>query len=51
VYESGITDRAGVERAGSLGANAVLVGSSLSVAGDGVAAVRALTDVVRSARG
>jgi indole-3-glycerol phosphate synthase len=51
VYESGITDRAGVERAGALGANAVLVGSSLSVAGDGVAAVRALAGVVRSARG
>ena len=51
VYESGITDRAGVERAGALGANAVLVGSSLSVAGDGVAAVRALTGVSRSARG
>lgn len=51
VYESGITDRAGVERAGALGANAVLVGSSLSVAGDGVAAVRALTGVSRRARG
>ena len=44
-------DRAGVERAAALGANAVLVGSSLSVAGDGAAAVSALTGVVRSARG
>ena len=51
IYESGITDRAGVERAAALGANAVLVGSSLSVAGDGAAAVSALTGVVRSARG
>lgn len=51
VYESGITDRAGVERAGALGANAVLVGSSLSLAVDAVAAVRTLTGVVRSARG
>ena len=51
VYESGITDRSGVERAGALGANAVLVGSSLSVAADPVAAVRALTDVGRRGRG
>jgi indole-3-glycerol phosphate synthase len=51
VYESGITDRSGVERAGAMGANAVLIGSSLSIAADGVAAVRALTGVTRSARG
>ncbi len=51
VYESGITDRASVERAAALGANAVLVGSSLSVAADGVAAVQALIGVARKSRG
>lgn len=51
VYESGITDRASVERAAVLGANAVLVGSSLSVAADGVAAVQALIGVARKSRG
>lgn len=51
VYESGIRDRAGVERAASLGADAVLVGSSLSVAADGERAVAALAGVPRRSRG
>ena len=50
VYESGITERAGVELAASLGADAVLVGSSLSVAPDGTEAVRALATVPRQGR-
>jgi indole-3-glycerol phosphate synthase len=50
IYESGITDRAGVERAAALGADAVLVGSSLSVAPDGADAVRALATVPRQGR-
>jgi indole-3-glycerol phosphate synthase len=50
VYESGIADVAGVERAAALGADAVLVGSVLSLAPDGVAAVRALAAVPRRAR-
>jgi indole-3-glycerol phosphate synthase len=51
VYESGIGDVTGVERAAALGADAVLVGSSLSVAGDAAAAVRALASVQRVGRG
>jgi indole-3-glycerol phosphate synthase len=51
VYESGITCRSDVERAGAMGASAVLVGSSLSISNDGVAAVHVLTGVVRSSRG
>ncbi len=51
VYESGVTDRAGVERAAALGADAVLVGSSLSAAGDAVTALRALGGVRRHSRG
>jgi indole-3-glycerol phosphate synthase len=51
VYESGISDHTGVMRAAALGADAVLVGSSLSTAPDGAAAVRALTGVTRTARG
>lgn len=51
VYESGITTRADVERAASHGADAVLVGSSLSGAGDGAAAVRALAGVRARRRG
>jgi indole-3-glycerol phosphate synthase len=51
VYESGITSRADVERAAALGADAVLVGSSLSSAGDGGAAAALLTGVPRRARG
>lgn len=50
VYESGITDRGGVERAAALGADAVLVGSALSVASDGNAAVRAIASVPRQGR-
>jgi indole-3-glycerol phosphate synthase len=50
VYESGVRDRAGVERAAGLGADAVLVGSSLSMSLDGGAAVAALTGVPRRPR-
>jgi indole-3-glycerol phosphate synthase len=51
VYESGVRDRSAVGRAGVLGANAVLVGSSLSSSLDGGAAVAKLVGVKRSARG
>ena len=51
VYESGITDVNGVRRAASLGADAVLVGSSLSVSASPEAAVRALVGVRRVSRG
>lgn len=51
VYESGVTSRAHVERAAALGADAVLVGSSLSSAGDGGAAAALLAGVPRCARG
>ena len=51
VYESGVRDVDGVRRAAALGADAVLVGSSLSVAAAPEAAVRALVGVPRSARG
>jgi indole-3-glycerol phosphate synthase len=51
VYESGIRDVADVRRASALGADAVLVGSSLTVAASASEAVRALTGVPRSARG
>jgi len=51
VYESGIRDRAGVERAAALGADAVLVGSFLSAARDGEGAVAALVGVPRHTRG
>jgi indole-3-glycerol phosphate synthase len=51
VYESGITCVADIERAASIGADAVLVGSMLSVAADGVSVVRALTAVRRRSRG
>ena len=50
VYESGIRDREGVVRAAALGADAVLVGSSLSSADSGRDAVRALTGVTRRRR-
>jgi indole-3-glycerol phosphate synthase len=50
VAESGILSRADVERAGQAGANAVLVGSSLSGSTDAAEAVRALVGVRRSAR-
>lgn len=51
VYESGVRDVEDVRRAGALGADAVLVGSALSVAASPEAAVRALTGVPRRARG
>lgn len=51
VYESGVQDVEGVRRAAALGADAVLVGSALSVVASPVDAVRRLTGVVRSARG
>jgi indole-3-glycerol phosphate synthase len=51
VFESGVTDRAGVERAARCGADAVLVGSALSASADGAAAVRALVGVPRQPRG
>ena len=50
VYESGVRDRADVEHAAACGADAVLVGSSLSVADDPSAAVRALIGVPRRGR-
>jgi indole-3-glycerol phosphate synthase len=52
VFESGVLGAAEVERAARAGADAVLVGSSVSAAGDPAAAVRALTGVARTvARG
>ena len=50
VYESGVHGRADVERAAEVGADAVLVGSSVSGAADPAAAVRALTAVPRRGR-
>jgi indole-3-glycerol phosphate synthase len=50
VAESGIQSVADVQRAAALGADAVLVGSSLSTSSDPAAAVRALTVVPRSGR-
>jgi len=50
IYESGIADVAGVARAAALGADAVLVGSSLSVSGDPAAAVAGLAGVPRRGR-
>lgn len=51
VYESGIQDVDGVRRAAALGADAVLVGSALSIVSSPVDAVRRLTGVARNARG
>jgi indole-3-glycerol phosphate synthase len=51
IAESGIASRTGVLAAAALGADAVLVGSSLSRAPDGAEAVRALCGVRRHARG
>lgn len=51
VFESGVTTAAEVERAAAAGADAVLVGSSVSGAADPVAAVSALTGVHRRVRG
>lgn len=50
VYESGIVDGDGVRRAAALGADAVLVGSSLSLAPDPEIAVQALAHVPRTGR-
>lgn len=50
IYESGIHDRADVERAASHGADAVLVGSSISASDTPAAAVAALTGVRRTRR-
>ena len=51
VYESGIEHVAQVEHAAAIGADAVLVGSILSRAGDGAAAAAALASVKRVGRG
>ena len=51
IAESGVQNRSDVERVGRAGANAVLVGSSLSGAANVEDAVRALTGVQRSPRG
>lgn len=51
IAESGVRDRSDVERYAAVGADAVLVGSSLSAAPDPVAATRSLTGVPRSDRG
>ena len=50
IAESGVRDRADVERAARVGADAVLVGSALSVAGEGAIAVRSLARVTRRDR-
>jgi indole-3-glycerol phosphate synthase len=50
VFESGISTREDVERAARAGADAVLVGSSLSKAGSGAEAVAGLAGVPRLAR-
>lgn len=51
VYESGVVTREDVERAAAWGADAVLVGSSLSRVPDGAAAVRELCGVPTVRRG
>jgi indole-3-glycerol phosphate synthase len=50
IAESGVRSRAEVERYAACGADAVLVGSSLSAAADPAAATRALTGVPRRPR-
>ena len=50
IAESGMRDRADVERAARVGADAVLVGSALSDAGEGAVAVRNLARVTRRDR-
>jgi len=50
IAESGVAARADVERVGRAGADAVLVGSSISASDDPAEAVRALTGVARAAR-
>jgi indole-3-glycerol phosphate synthase len=51
VFESGLSTAADVERAARAGADAVLVGSSVSAAADPAAAVAALAAVPRVGRG
>lgn len=51
IAESGVSTRLDVERVASIGADAVLVGSSISAAPDPIAAVAALTGVTRGRRG
>jgi indole-3-glycerol phosphate synthase len=51
VAESGVADRSDVERVAKAGADAVLVGSTVSAAADPEDAVRRLTGVSRVARG
>lgn len=51
IAESGIVQRSDVERVAAAGADAVLVGSSLSASADPSAAVAALTGVARVRRG
>jgi indole-3-glycerol phosphate synthase len=50
VAESGVRSAADVERLARAGADAVLVGGALSVAGDPAAAVRGLASVPRRGR-
>jgi len=50
IAESGVRTRADVERYAAVGADAVLVGSSLSSAADPVAATRALSGVTKVSR-
>lgn len=50
IFESGVVSAAEVERAAAAGADAVLVGSSVSASPDPAAAVRALAGVARGAR-
>lgn len=51
IAESGVAQRADVERVACVGADAVLVGSSVSAASDPAEAVRRLTGVPRISRG
>ncbi|HYW51147.1 MAG TPA: indole-3-glycerol phosphate synthase TrpC [Gemmatimonadaceae bacterium] len=50
IYESGVKSREDVERAASYGADAVLVGSSISATGTPSDAVRSLTGIARVRR-
>lgn len=50
IYESGVTERSDVERAAEYGADAVLVGSSISASATPSAAVAALIGVPRAPR-
>jgi indole-3-glycerol phosphate synthase len=51
IWESGVSSRADVERAAAAGADAVLVGSALSLAEDPEALLASLTNVPRRRRG